>query len=380
MLNYKFRLYPTRDQEMRLVDVLEANRMVYNYFISNNFKSRNDMNYALTELKEQRPILRKYHSKMLQMISTRVAGAWNAFEEKKKKGYNVGKVQPLAEGDCNSFVYNQSGFKMQGNQLWLSKIGRIEVRVHRQPIDVKQMTIVRQAGKWHAIATCAITRRIASTILYERPVGIDVGIRNFVYDSNGNHVDNPLFLTKEMKPLRRAQRKVSRRKYGSNNYKKAISWLQRLNMRIANKRRNFLHNLSSQYSKRYDVLFVERLRLQNMNKNHHLARHIMDSGWGTFIQLLKYKANRVIEVNPYNTSVKCSRCNQSVPKTLAIRMHECLFCRALLDRDYNAADNILHDGMNLLHLPMQHGEITPVEIRSRVDEAGIKPLASTVAS
>ena len=115
MLNYKFRLYPTIEQEELLVEVIEINRVVYNYFISNNFKSRNEMNYALTELKEQQPILRNYHSKMLQMVSTKVAAAWAALEELKIRGgeSGKGKLQFLREGKCNSFTYNQSGCKIE---------------------------------------------------------------------------------------------------------------------------------------------------------------------------------------------------------------------------------------------------------------------------
>jgi putative transposase len=90
MLNYKFRLYPTQEQEKRLVDTLEINRVVYNYFVSNGYRGRNEMNYALIELKEQQPLLRNYHSKMLQMVSTKVAAAWSSLEELKNRGYNSG--------------------------------------------------------------------------------------------------------------------------------------------------------------------------------------------------------------------------------------------------------------------------------------------------
>jgi len=311
MLNFKMRLYPTAEQEKRFEETCEINRIVYNYFIHNKFRNRNDMNYALTELKEQQPGLRKYHSKMLQMISTKVAGAQSSLDELKKRGYasGNGSLQTLKLGECNSFVYNQSGYKIESNydgdgkcMLYLTKIGHIEIRVHRRLYDIAQVTIVKQASKWYALLACKVMRRSQCSIRCEKIVGIDVGVKNYAYDSDGNHVDNPLFLTKELKPLRRAQRKVSRRTPGSNNYKKAVSWLQRLNMRIANKRRNFLHNLSDNYSERNDVIFLERLRLQNMNKNHRLARHIMDSSWGTFKQMLRYKANRVVEVDPYNTS------------------------------------------------------------------------------
>ena len=388
LLNFKMRLYTTRDQEKRLEDTLEVNRIVYNYFLLNKFKSRNDMNYALTELKEQQPILRNYHSKMLQMVSTKVAGALSALEELKKRGQPAGKgmLQLLKPDECNSFTYNQSGYRVQqlpeGNRslLHLSKIGSIEIRVHRRLYDIAQVTVVKQAGRWYAILACKVMRRTFSTIRYEKTVGIDVGVKNYVYDSDGHHIDNPLFLRKDLKTLRRLQRKVSRRNRGSRNYKKAVSWLQRLHMRIANKRRDFLHKVSNNYTSRYHVIFLERLRLNSMNKNHCLARHIMDSSWGTFKQFLRYKANRLVEVDPYNTTVECSKCGNKVPKTLAIRIHECDACGIVLDRDHNSSMVIEDRGRMLLELPMRHREVTPVETLSGIDEAGTSPHASAVGS
>jgi putative transposase len=372
------------EQEQRLVDVLEINRIVYNYFVLNNFRSRNDMNYALTELKEQQPILRNYHSKMLQMISTKVAAARAALEELKKNGNKTGKLQ-LLRNECHSFTYNQSGFRIEQDAdgkclLWLAKVGHIEIRIHRRPINIKGVTIVKQAGKWYAIMVCAIFSKQHSTLTYKKAVGIDVGITNYAYDSDGSHIDNPLFLTKELKPLRRAQRKVSRRVRGSKNYKKAVSWLQRLHMRIANKRKNFLHNLSTSYCRSHNLIFIERLKLQNMNKNRCLARHIMDSSWGMFKRMLQYKANRLVEVEPYNTTIDCSKCGNKVPKALAIRIHECERCGLVLDRDHNAAINILQKGLELLLLPVQHGEVTPAETLSVVLEAGTRPRRSRVDS
>jgi len=387
VLNFKMRLYPTAEQERHLEETCEVNRIVYNYFVLNKFRNRNDMNYALTELKEQQPALRKYHSKMLQMISTKVAGALSALEELKKRGHAAGngELQLLKPGECNSFAYNQTGYRIEtctGDRtlLRLAKIGHIEIRVHRHLYDIAQVTIVKQAGRWYAILACKVMRRKQCSITYEKTVGIDVGVKNYVYDSDGHHIDNPLFLKKELKPLRRAQRKVSRRTRGSNNYGKAVSWLQRLHARIANKRRDFLHKLSNYYSERYDVIFLERLRLQNMNKNHCLARHIMDSSWGTFKRILQYKANRVVEVDPYNTTVECSKCGNKVPKTLAVRIHECDVCGCVLDRDHNSSMVIDDRGRTLLELPMRHREVTPVDDRVSVAEAGTSPLCLQVGS
>ncbi|AFU57731.1 putative transposase, IS605 OrfB [Candidatus Nitrososphaera gargensis Ga9.2] len=135
--------------------------------------------------------------------------------------------------------------------------------------------------------------------------------------------------------------------------------------RIHNKRRDFLHKLSNYYSSRYDLIFLERLRVANLTKNHRLARKILDASWSTFKQMLQYKANRVVEVEPAYSSVDCSRCGHPVPKSLAVRTHVCTECGAVLDRDYNSAINILKRGLEslvllllLLLLPVERREVT----------------------
>jgi putative transposase len=149
--------------------------------------------------------------------------------------------------------------------------------------------------------------------------------------------------------------------------------LARLYERINNKRRDFLHKVSAYYSSRYDMIFLERLRILNMTKNHRLARRILDSSWSTFKAMCYYKANRVVEVEPAHSSINCSRCSHPVPKSLAVRTHSCPKCHAVLDRDYNAALNHLQNGLNLLHLPAERRESTPVEtaMQSKKQEATV---------
>ena len=175
-----------------------------------------------------------------------------------------------------------------------------------------------------------------------------------------------------LKPLVRANRKMSRRVYGSNNYRKAKRWYQIVHEHIVNRRKDFLHKLSHYYTTRYDVIFLEHLRINNMVKNHHLAMSIMDASWGTFKNMVDYKSKMMmVEVEPYNTTVECSRCGNKVPKSLAVRTHRCDVCGLVLDRDHNASITIFNRGMALLELPMVHREVTPVEIsrRSRKQEA-----------
>jgi putative transposase len=168
-----------------------------------------------------------------------------------------------------------------------------------------------------------------------------------------------------LKPLKRAHRSLSRRQVGSNNHGKARHMLARLYERINNKRRDFLHKTSAYYSSRYDLIFLERLRIMNMTKNHKLARRILDSSWSMFKTMCYYKANRVVEVEPAYSSINCSRCSHPVPKSLAVRTHVCPKCMAVLDRDYNSALNHMHNGLQLLRLPAERREYTPAETVQR---------------
>src|SRR5919197_856120 len=137
--NYKFRLYPTALQEQQLVETLDGCRWVYNYFLENHFKSEYDMNYALTELKEETPFLRNYHSKMLQMVGKQVASSNKALKALRKNGHKIGRLGYARSEDYNSFTYNQSGFDIEiDNKLWLSKIGKIAIRLHRKVSNIKQ--------------------------------------------------------------------------------------------------------------------------------------------------------------------------------------------------------------------------------------------------
>lgn len=318
------------------------------------------MQFVLTELKEQHVWLRNYHSKMLQMVVHRVDAARKSLGKLQKKGYRVGRLHYLKHDDYNSFTYNQSGFRLENNKLWLSKIDSIKIVLHRQPVNIKQVTVFRRAGRWYAAAACETAKRIFRFIDPHKSVGIDVGITKFTHDSNNHETENPLFLRKMLKPLKRAQRKVSRRTKGSRNHTKARKWVARLHERISNRRRDFLHKLSSEYASRYDLVFLERLRTLNMVRNHSLARHILDSGWGTFKNMLEYKAKMVVEIEPSYTSVNCSRCGNPVPKVLAVRTHRCIKCDLNIDRDYNASLNILQKG--LMTLPQELREVTPAEI------------------
>jgi len=332
------------------------------------------MNYILTELKQSDPWLYNYHSKMLQMASTQIEGSEKALIELNKKGHKTGKLKFVRHGEYRTFTYNQSGFKLEthGDKtlLYLSKIGYVEIRLHRIINgNIKQVIVTKsKSGKWHACVTYEVDVIDTSKIDFTKAVGIDVGIKRFAYDSDGHQIPNPLNLKKMLKPLARIQREISRRKKGSNNRLKAIRHLQRIHERIVNRRSDFQHKLSTIYAQSNDVVFVEDLQLTNMVKNHKLARSIMDSSWGTFVQKLEYKCKLLVKVPSRNTTVDCSRCGSAVPKSLAIRIHKCNVCNLVMDRDYNASINILKKGLEIFNqdrLPQELREETPVEISKK---------------
>lgn len=365
--NYRFRLYPTRHQEQKLAETLDGCRWVYNYFVKWSMSlTEFDINYAITELKEQEPWLRNYHSKMLQMVAKQIAAATKALKMLKKNGHKVGRLHYLMHEEYNAFTYNQSGFRIERrgktDLLWLSKIGCIQIRLHRPIGHIKQVTVVRKAGKWHAIVSCELAETIFRFISLTKSVGIDVGVTKFAHDSNNYSVDNPLVLKKKLRPLRRANHRLLRKQKDSTNREKAKTRLQILHEKIRNQRLNFLHKTSTYYSNRYNIIFLEKLRTLNMVKNHHLARSIIDSGWSTFKDMLAYKTKLVIEVPPNNTSIDCSRCGNKVLKSIAVRTHRCDRCGLVINRDYNASLNIKQRGLHQLKLLMGHEEVTPVEI------------------
>ncbi len=368
---YKFRLYPTDEQESKLVNALDACRWLYNYFLNKNIQSKEDMQFILTELKEQEPWLNSYHSKMLQMVVHKIDSSRRALKVLRKNGHKVGKLHFIERDEYDTFTYNQSGFKIErhGNTdlLWLSKIGYIEIRMHRSIGGIKQVTVTRKNERWYACVVCEKGFQVPQLIDSKKCVGIDVGIRNYVYDSDNNTTPNPANLRKMLKPLIRANRKISRRVKDSNNYKKAVRWYKLVHERIVNRRKDFLHKLSTQYANKYDVIFLERLHSSNMVKNRYLARSIMDASWSTFKQMVGYKSKLMIEVPANDTTIDCSRCGNKVAKSLAARIHRCDRCDLVVDRDYNASLNILQRGLQILgmntnqELLMAHEEVTPVE-------------------
>lgn len=228
---------------------------------------------------------------------------------------------------------------------------------------------MRKNSKWYAIFSVERIYPIFKFIDPKKSVAIDLGVKHFIVDSNGNRVDKPKPEKRLIRRLKLIQRKLSRRKPNSKNYQKAKKWYQVIHERIQRKRLDFLHKLSRDYANKYDIIFVERLNTKNMledkalntnKQNNTLHRNIADSAFRRFVDMLKYKAKLLIQVDPKGTTQECYNCGTIVPKELKDRIHYCPKCNIKIDRDLNASLNILKRGLE--YLPMEHGEVTLGEI------------------
>lgn len=288
----------------------------------------------------------KVYSHILQVTTKDLDKAFRAFFRRVKNGETPGYPRFRGRGRFDSFGYQEyaSGFRLDGRRLKLSNIGRIAVRWHR-PLEgkIKTLRIKREADKWYACFTCEIETQPPEPTGKE--IGIDVGLASLLTTSDGEHIDNPRWYRNEQAKLRVLQRRVSRRKIGGSNRKKAVKQLRRHHAKIANRRKDFLNKTVCHLVEQNDVIAIEDLQIENMARNHKLSKSILDAGWGYFkLQLLskaEYAGKVVVLVPPAYTSKTCSNCGALFEGlTLADRWVTCE-CGLSLDRDHNAAINIL---------------------------------------
>jgi len=365
-LSYKFRIYPNKEQEQKMLEVLNNCRFVYNRMLGGlnrqSKPNRLELQNSIPKLKESFPKLKNVYSKVLQYESYKLFSNLRSLARLKKNGKKVGRLRFKGKGWFKTFVYNQSGFKIvETNKrcqlLHLSKIGDIRIRVHRKINGKTKQIVVKHypSGKWYAFVCCEQGQEIAENP-NNKAIGIDLGTVNFIYDSEGNHINHPKFLNNSLERLRAEQRKLSRKKKGSKNRQKQKIKVARIHEKIVNQRDDFLHKLSKKYVDDYSFIAVEKLNIRGLIRNSYNPRNILDASWNKFIQFLTYKAVRagsqIVEVNPKETTGRCSRCGEIVKKRLWCRIHKC-DCGLVLGRDYNSAINILKLGLERAFRPLE---------------------------
>lgn len=354
---YKFRLYPSKRQKTKLLYVLETCRLFYNSLLgmwndNDKISSYYELQAMLPLLKEKNKDFKKINSKILQMIVVVLYNNLKILNSlKKKKGRKVGKLRYKKYEQYRSFILNQSGFKFllrdsRVDRVRISKVGEIPIRMHCGIYGkIKQLVIKRyKTGEWYGILyTDEEIPTVKQNI--EKVIGLDVGIKFFLSDSDGRQVENPKFYKKALGQIKIEQKKLSHKKKDSNNYKRQMLRLAKLHQRLTNQRNDFLHKLSRFYVNSYDFISIENLSINNMVRNHCFAQLILDASWGKFFGMLSYKAESagkiVTRINPRGTS----------------KEHK---YGIEIDRDYNASLNILERGMLRQGLPFEPLEIEPL--------------------
>ena len=353
---FAYRLYPSKPQARLLDSTLETCRRFYNQCLAERRDAYHQHGEAVGKYqqlslvkahKALNPYAKGIHSHVLQIVVTDLDKAFQAFFRRVKASQTPGFPRFKGRNRFSSFGFKEygNGFKIDGRRLKLSGIGRVGVRWHR-PLEgtIKTVRISRRAGKWYACFAC----EVEATRLPKagQDVGVDVGIASLITTSAGEKETHPGWYRAAQRRLRVLQRRVARRKKGSERRRQAVLQLQRQHEHIANARKDFLNKLTHRLITRYDRIALEDLRITNMVRNRHLAKSILDSGWGYLADHLTSKAaeaGRVVYlVDPRNTSKTCSQCGH-VFETLSLsdRWIEC-GCGLSLDRDHNAAINILN--------------------------------------
>jgi len=351
---FKYRLYPTVEQVKILDNQLYLCRKLYNAALEERitwYKNGAKLNFImqskeLPELKKELPEYKELFSQVLQDVLHRVDGAYkNFFRRCKEKKEKVGFPRFKGRNRFRSITYPQNGFSIDNDKLKLAKIGEIQLVYHR-PIEgeIKTLTIKQDAVKdWWAIFSVELSDVPLKEI--KTAIGIDVGLNKLVKLSTGEEVEPPKFLRHSEKNIKVLSRKLSHKEKNSKRREKAIIKLARAHRKITDQRNDFLHKLSRDLVNKADLIAFEDLQIPNMMKNHCLSKSIADASWGKLIQYTAYKAveagKSVILVDPHGTSILCARCGATVPKALNQRLHVCQDCGFEIDRDWNAALNIL---------------------------------------
>jgi putative transposase len=359
---YKYKLIPTPTQDRELRRVLGLCRWLYNTALEQRIVAYQRRQVSVSryqqeaELKDIRAGMPEYgaiHSHVLQDVLARLDKTYLSFFRRVKAGKRAGFPRYQARSRYHSFTYKEfgNGATLDNGLLILSKIGRIAVRWSR-PLEgmAKAVTISQEADGWYACFSCA---HVPIKPLPEtgKETGVDLGIEAFATLADGTRIFHPGWYRKAERALKTSQRRVSRRKKGSNRRRKAVQLLAIAHQKVKRQRQDFHHKTSLAIVRENDAIYHEDLQTANMLKNHHLAKSISDAGWSAFLSILSYKAacagRSVVAVPPAYTSQTCSGCGVLVTKGLSVRWHSCPDCGTSLHRDHNAAKNIERLGQSL---------------------------------
>ena len=396
---YKYRIYPKKSQIRRLENHFSMLRHLYNMALADRISLYKEKGETMSlfaqyemipKLKQEREWYQDVNTHVLRMAIKRVDEAYKAFFRRVKKGEKPGFPKFKKKGQWNSLTY-PSYNKKPSNVITAPKIGEIKTVYHRTVPDnakIKTMTISQEGKKWYAcfsmeipfdpepkdIKSKVVGGRLVACNGDEKPlntIGIDMGLIDFIYTSEGESIPAPRILRKSEKRLKRLQRRLAKEKKGTPKRKKLLNAISKAHAKIKNQRSDFLHKTSNNLLAGSDIVCHEKLNIKGMSTRPKpiqdengkylpnrasikagLNKSINDAGWARFLTFLDYKAKEqeklVIPVPAKYTSQKCSGCGEIVKKSLSIRTHKCTACDLVLNRDHNAAINIKALGLESL--------------------------------
>ena len=374
-IRQNYRIYPTKLQQLTLNQWLGQGRFVWNYMLSLNIATYErdkkfvfgyDMNNLLPALKKQPGTcwLSEIPSQCLQQkcqdLDTALKQSFK--KNQNKKGFPKFKSRKFDESGIRF-----PNFKFEGNRIVLPKMkGGIKIKLHRPLLGKKEAITVSKdkIGRFFVSIIVKIDDQIKYVDEINNVIGIDLGLKSFAVTSDAEIIENPKFYRKAEKKLTKIQRSHSRKQKGSSNREKARVKLAKTHKIITNQRKDFCNQVASSIAKNNDLIAIEDLNVKGMMKNHNLAKSVADVSWGQFISALKWQAHKrgkyLVEINRwYPSSKTCSCCGgHKADLTLTDRVYVCPDCGFEIDRDLNAAINILQEGIR------QHNTVGTTEINA----------------
>jgi len=360
MLVFEAKLQGTDVQYQALDEALRTARFVRNsclrYWMDNQGINKYDLNKYCAVLAREFEWADKLNSMARQASAERAwSGIARFFDKCKKQVLGKKGFPRFKKHQQNlSVEYKTSGWKLSEDRREITFTDGFETGsfklwgtrdLHYYQIkQIKRVRVVRRADGYYT-QFCVDVERAENHELTGKNIGIDVGLNHFLTDSDGQQIENPRFLRKDEKALKKSQRRVSRKKKGSVNRARASNRLGRKHLKVSRRRKDFVVKTARALVQSHDLIALEDLKVRNMVRNHHLAKSISDAAWSQFREWLEYFGKvfgvPVIAVPPHFTSQDCSKCGLKVKKTLSTRTHSCPHCGHVQDRDWNAAINIL---------------------------------------
>ncbi len=355
---YKFRLYPTKEQQVMLAKTFGCVRFVYNNMLADRItyyeKTGKSLNNTPATYKENNPFLKEVDSLALANAQMHLNTAYQNFFRDKSVGFPKFKKKTFSQSYTTNKVGNNIRF--EGNRIRLPKIGLVKIKLHRTIPDtytLKSITVNRTSSNKFCASILFEYETDIKPVEVKSAIGLDFSMPDLYVTSNGEIANYPKYYKASQKKLAREQRKLSHCVRGSNNYYKQKHRVAVIQEKIANQRKDFLHKASREITNLYDAVCIEDLNMKGMSQALNFGKAVADNGWGMFTNFLSYKLAQegkyLIKVGKqYPSTQTCSVCGNRQQMTLTEREYVCSSCGAIMDRDTNAAINILTEGLRLL--------------------------------